>query len=383
MKRRLVILTEIISPYRIPLFNALAQEKGIDPHVIFLSETDPALRQWRVYKEEIRFPYRVLPSWRRRIGKYNALLNRGLNRALRSSMPDVILCGGYSYVASWQALAWARSHKVPFLLWSESVLQDRRCGHAAVEFLKNQFLRKCDGFVVPGISAREYLLGQGIKGEAIFTAPNAVDNEFFAQAAAVARQSADTKRRDLGLPGRYLLFVGRLVPEKGVFDLLAAYAKLEKTIREKVGVVFVGEGRARQQLEAQALAIGPGVVRFAGFVHREQLAAYYALAEALILPTHTDTWGLVVNDAMACGLPVVASRVAGCTADLVREDWNGMLVSAGDVPSLCDSMRLIASQPELVATMGRRSVERIQQYSPRSWSEGLAHAVESTGAVHD
>ena len=333
MKRRVVILTEIISPYRIPLFNALVQVEGIDPYVIFLSETDPALRQWRVYKEEIRFPYCVLPSWRRRVGGYNALLNRGLSRALRSARPDVILCGGYSYVASWQALAWARYHNVPFFLWSESVLQHRRSGHAIVEFLKNQFLRKCDGFVVPGTSAREYLLVQGINPGAIFTAPNAVANEFFGQAAALVRKEADTKRSELSLPERCFLFVGRLVREKGVLDLIAAYAKLDAATRRKVGLVFVGEGKARHELEAQALSISPGVVRFAGFVHREQLAAYYALAEALILPTHTDTWGLVVNEAMACSLPVVVSRVAGCTTDLIREQWNGMLVSAGDVPS--------------------------------------------------
>ena len=76
MKRRLVILTEIISPYRIPLFNILAQHAEVDLHVIFLAETDPTLRQWQVYKDEIQFSYQVLPSWRRRLGRYNILLNR-------------------------------------------------------------------------------------------------------------------------------------------------------------------------------------------------------------------------------------------------------------------------------------------------------------------
>src|ERR1035438_2597723 len=124
MTRRLVIITEIISPYRIPLFNALAHNGGVDPHLIFLAETDPNLRQWRVYKEEIGFSYEVLPSWRKRVGKYNVLWNRGLARALRSTSPDAILCGGYNYLASWQALLWARLHNVPFLLWSESTVQD-------------------------------------------------------------------------------------------------------------------------------------------------------------------------------------------------------------------------------------------------------------------
>ena len=108
MRRRLVILTEIISPYRIPLFNALARQPEVDLHVIFLAETDPTLRHWQVYKEEIQFSYEVLRSWRKRIGRYNMLLNFGLVQALKEARPDVILCGGYNYVASWQALSWAR-----------------------------------------------------------------------------------------------------------------------------------------------------------------------------------------------------------------------------------------------------------------------------------
>jgi glycosyltransferase involved in cell wall biosynthesis len=381
MTRRLVILTEIISPYRIPLFNAIAQQEGIETHVIFLSETDPNLRQWHVYEEEIRFSYEVLPSWRRRIGKYNVLLNRGLSSALRSASPACILCGGYSYLASWQALQWARSHEVPFLLWSESNLQDRRGGHAMVEFLKKQFLQRCSGFVVPGKSAAEYLRAQNIPPERTFTAPNAVDNDLFDVGAKVARQNAATYRMKLGLLRRYFLFVGRLVHEKGVFDLLAAYAKLDAEARKNIELVFVGDGVARQQLAEQALAVSPGMIKFAGFAQREQLAVYYALADVMILPTYTDPWGLVVNEAMACGLPIIVSRAAGCAADLVVDGWNGMLVPPGDVSSLCAAMQSLAGQPDLGGTMGTRSREHIQKYSAQSWSSGVARAVETTGAA--
>ena len=192
MKRRVVILTEIISPYRIPLFNALARHEAVDLHVIFLAETDPNLRQWLVYKEEIKFSYQVLPGWRKRVGRYNALLNRGVGRALTTADPAVILCGGYSYLASWQALLWARTHNTPFLLWSESNLQDQRRGHALVEFLKSEFLHRCSGFVVPGQSAQEYLRAHRIKDDLIFCAPNAVDNEFLRG----GRGSRSFERRD-------------------------------------------------------------------------------------------------------------------------------------------------------------------------------------------
>jgi glycosyltransferase involved in cell wall biosynthesis len=375
----LVILTEIISPYRIPLFNALAQRGEVDLHVIFLAETDPELRQWQIHKEEIEFSYQILPSWRRRFGRYNALLNRGVGGALAKAAPDVVLCGGYNYAASWQALFWARIHKIPFVLWSESNVQDQRRGHVLVEFLKAKFLDRCSGFVVPGRSALEYLRAHKVTEDAIFAAPNAVDNDLFATAAAAARQDATNLRREFALPARYFLFVGRLVREKGVFELLSAYARLDESVRQQIGLVLVGDGAFRPQLELEAASISPGVIRFAGFAQREHLAIYYALAEMMILPTYTDTWGLVVNEAMACGLPVIVSQVAGCAPDLVRENWNGMLVEPRDVSSLTSAMRRLADQPELRATMGANSMQLISRYSPTEWSAGIARMVQAAG----
>jgi 1,2-diacylglycerol 3-alpha-glucosyltransferase len=383
MKRCLVILTEIISPYRIPLFNALAECESMNLHVMFLAETDPNLRQWQVYKEEIKFSYQVLPSWRKRLGRYNVLLNRGLGRALADAAPDVILCGGYSYLASWQALAWAHSRGIPFFLWSESNAQDLRRGFVLVESLKSTFLKKCNGFVIPGCSAMEYLRAHSINEDMIFTAPNAVDNEFFAIAAAHAREDESSRRRALGLPERYFLFVGRLVREKGVYDLLSAYAKLSERVRRQIGLVFVGDGALRRRLEEQAASISPGVVRFTGFAHREQLAEYYAFAQTLILPTYTDTWGLVVNEAMACGLPVILSRAAGCAADLVKENCNGLLVAPRDVEALASAMASLADQPELCGTMGARSSQHVSEYSPAKWAKGVVRAIEMTGRKRD
>jgi 1,2-diacylglycerol 3-alpha-glucosyltransferase len=377
MSRRLVILTEIISPYRIPLFNAMARNSKVDLHLIFLAETDPGLRDWQVPKTEIRFSYEVLRSWRKRGWKFSVLLNAGVARALRAANPEVVLCGGYNYVASWQALMWARRHQVPFFLWSESNSQDMRRGHVPVEFLKRKFLSRCSGFVVPGRSAREYLREHKIADDSIFTAPNAVDNDFYAAAAQPARAHAAKRREELGLPSRYFLFAGRLVKEKGVFELLSAYAKLEAPIREQIGLVFAGDGVCRAALEREAASISRGMVRFVGFAQREALAALYALAEALILPTYSDTWGLVVNEGMACGLPVILSHAAGCAADLVDEGWNGLLVAPRDADALTSAMRSFAQRPEMSTTMGTNSQARIAKYSPEAWVEGIAGMMAS------
>ena len=177
--KRLVILTEIISPYRIPVFNVLARHEEIDLHVIFLAETDSTQRQWLVYKEEIQFSYQVLPSWRRRLGRYHILLNWGLDAALGLASPNVIVCGGYNYLASWQALWWARRRRVPFAVWVESTPRDLRRNQPLVESLKARFMSRCNAFVVAGKSASEYVKSLGASNGRIYVAPDAVDTDFF------------------------------------------------------------------------------------------------------------------------------------------------------------------------------------------------------------
>ena len=372
MSPRIVIITEIISPYRIPVFNALARHKGVDLHVIFLAENDPTERQWLVYKDEIRFSYQVLPSWRRRVGRHILLLNWGAEAALRQAAPDFVVCGGYNYVSSWQSMRWARRNQVPFILWAESTRKDLRSGHALIEFLKTKFLHGCEAFVVPGKSSFDYLRNYGVPEEMILTAPNAVDTLFFSQRAEVIRRDAAMHRQALGLPARFFLFVGRLVPEKGIFDLLRAYEALPPEARKEMGLVFVGDGAARSALHQRAAAITPGAIHFAGFKQREHLATYYALADVLVFPTHTDTWGLVVNEAMACGLPVICSSAAGCVADLIENGWNGRVVSGGGIGQLASAMDELASNAELRSLMGQRSRQRIAQYSPEAWAAGMA-----------
>ncbi len=377
MKRRVVLLTEIISPYRIPVFNVLARQEELDLHVMFLAETDTALRQWRVYRDEIHFSYQVLPSWRWRVGRQGVLLNRGLWRALNAANPQSVLCGGYNYAASWEALWWARRRQARFVLWSESNRQDQRSGRICVEGLKRYFLRRCDAFVVPGKSSFVYLQDLGAPAGSIFTAPNAVDSAYFTAAAENARAQESLHRQRLGLPARFILYAGRLVPEKGVFDLLEAYAELESDLRAKVGLVFAGDGVSRGELLNRSRQISPGVICFPGFAHREDLAVLYSLAEALVLPTHSDTWGLVVNEAMVCGVPVIVTSVAGCAKDLVEDGWNGWVVPPQAPGRIGAAIRLLAEQPETRRRMAANSRERIRHYSPEDCARGLAEAVTS------
>jgi glycosyltransferase involved in cell wall biosynthesis len=374
MKRRVVILTDIIAPYRIPVFNALALREELDLRVIFLCETDERLRQWRVYSDEIRFPYQVLRSRWFRGGKKKILIHRGLARALEAANPDAVICGGYNYLAFWQALWWSRRRAVEFVLWSESNGRDARAGRPLVEALKSYFLKRCDRFVVPGKASFDYLHALGVHETKIVNAPNAVDNRFFAAEAEKIRVNASEIRRKLTLPRRFILFVGRLIPEKGVFDLLGAYAKLENGLRSEIALVFAGDGISKRELKLRAEQISPGNITFTGFLHREDLPAHYALAEVLVLPTHSDPWGLVVNEAMACGLPIIVTNVAGCSDDLVKDGWNGYVIPVQDLDKLSHALEAVVRCPERRREMSANSFERIQNFSPEMCAAGLAAA---------
>jgi glycosyltransferase involved in cell wall biosynthesis len=381
MRVRLTLITEIIAPYRVPVFNALAARADVDLHVLFLAENDPKLRHWTVPKSEIQFSYQVLPSLRLRLGNLNLLLNRSIPSALRQAQPAAIICGGYNYPASWQAAFWARKHNIPFLLWTESNAADHRARNAVLESAKRKFLTLCRGFVVPGTASRSYLQQLGVSESLIFTAPDAVDNTLFINGARRARENYVAVRRQRVIPERYFLYVGRCVSEKGVFDLLEAYAKLDPEIRAIVGLVFVGDGAARAELERRGQLIKPGTVTFSGFVQKKELAEFYALADALVFPTHSDPWGLVVNEAMACGLPVIATNVAGSVPDLVHNGANGLIVPVADTAALISAMTTLAKNDELRVQMGQCSAEKIGANSPEASAAGMAEAALAvTGA---
>jgi len=207
-----------------------------------------------------------------------------------------------------------------------------------------------------------------------------VDTPLFAALAKNARRDEVQTRSRHSLPLRYFLSVSRLLRIKGCFELLEAYAGLSDAIRSEVGLVFVGDGPDRPALMGRAARIAPGNIQFAGFVHREELPEYYALADAFIFPTHSDPWGLVVNEAMSCSLPVIVSSVAGCVPDLVQDSCNGFVVPPGDAAQLAFAMSRLSSNSGLRADMGARSRERIEANSPTRWAEGMVKAVTSVYA---
>ena len=349
---RLALFTEIPAPYRIPLFNALSQR--VDLRVLFLAERDPRRGFYEPHRDEWRFDGRVLRGPQLQRGARWLLLNRGVIRELRRFRPDAVAVGGWNQPAFWVALAYCRLRRIPLLVWIESTARDARSEARPLALARGAMVRGASGAFVPGTAAAEYARSLGV--ELVETAPNAIDASVFERAA------VDRSGRD----GCTFLYVGRLDPEKGLDTLLEAF-------REVPGeLALVGAGSDEQRLRALA----GERVRFEGAKDRDELVDHYRDADVFVLPSRSEPWGMVLNEAAAAGLPLVATEESGAARDLIEEGVNGFRVPAGDVSALRERLTRLAADAELRASAGARSRELARRFTPEAWADGVARLAE-------
>lgn len=351
-------MTEIPAPFRTPLFTALAAAPDVELEVSFLAARDPRRPHYRIYPDEMRFRWRVLPGLELVRGGRWLVVNRGAMWRLLRLRPDVIVVGGWNQPAFWQALLAARLRRVPLVAWVESTTRDERSGSGPLERAKRALIARCAGFLVPGGASREYLEELGVDPARIVIAPNAVDLAIFRDGVAAARAGRDALRVELGLERCTVLYVGRLEPEKGVDVLLEAMATVAADL------VVVGGG----SLEGELRAAAPANVRFTGRLDRDELVAWYAAADVFCLPSRSEQWGMVLNEAAAAGLPIVASDAAGAAWDLVEDGASGFRVPAGDTGALASALARLVGDAAFRAAAAARSRELATAFTPAAWA---------------
>jgi glycosyltransferase involved in cell wall biosynthesis len=344
---RLTLLTEIPAPYRIPLFNALAER--VDLTVVFLRDRNPE-RPYDLHADELRFRRLTLRGVDVTARGRWLVLNRGAGRSLRGA--DCVIVGGWNQPAFWAALACAKLAGVPIVLWVESTGRDRRSGR--LEAPKRLLLRAVDAFLVPGAASRDYLVRLGVPTTRITVAPNAVDPAIF----------GDAQRRRAGGPVR-LLGVGRLAPEKGFDTLLEAAAGLP------VEILLAGTGPEEPRLRRLA---GPNVT-FLGQLERDALPALYADADVVVMPSRSDPWGMVLNEAALAGRALVSTDAAGAAHELIEDGVNGFRVPPDDVAALREALRRLVEDDAFRVAAGSRSRELAAGFTPEAWADTVARLV--------
>lgn len=377
MRTRVALLTEIISPYRIPVFNEIAKGAPGQFLFFFLGKTERR-RQWKIYREKIDFPYKVLPGilfqWGASGSPY--FFNPTILHDLMKYSPEIIITGGYQHPSYLLAMLYANIFKKRIILWCESNKYDYRDSHPLKEAYKRWFVRNCSGYIVPGRASFEYLLSLGAKGDKILTAPNAVDNDYFIQSCDRHRQSRETFKQSKGYSGKLILYVGRLIEQKGVLDLLKAFQMISAK-QPGWGLLLVGSGEQEKEFRDHCRTNGIKNVFFTGFIHQEELPIYYAISDCFVLPTYSDPWGLVLNEAMAAQLPVISSDAAGAAYDLIRPGENGYIFKKGDVHQLAGYISDILNDAQKRRAMGEKSFDIIKNYSPAECASGFIRAIKN------
>jgi glycosyltransferase involved in cell wall biosynthesis len=295
--------------------------------------------------------------------------------ALRRLHPDAILAPASAFPEGMAAFRYRLESGCYAVMMDDAWAHTARRG-ALTRRVKRYVHRNIDGAFVPADFYRDYYRGLGFPDERIVVGVDVVDNRFFADGAHQARLQEREIRIAMDLPERYFLFVGRFLPRKGLETMLEAFAVYRKqTGADGWGLVLVGDGPHRPVVERFSAGL-PGV-HFAGVRQGADLCRYFGLAEALIVPSESDPWGLVVNEGMAAGLPVLVSRGCGAAHTLVRDGENGWTFASGDTTGLATLMaRLGSLPPDARRGMGDCSSRIIEEWSLGRFAEGVDAALE-------
>lgn len=380
--KRICLQWPRFGPYhlaRLDALHALLAPQGVEVVGLETAGHD-ATYAWRTesqphsFRREQVFPGQVFETLRP--DEIHARMTAMLDRL----QPDAVVINSYSFPDARACLWWCRRHHRIAAVVTDSKEDDAPRVWWR-EQLKALIVRQFDAALLGGTPHRAYFEKLGFPGSHIFLGCDVVDNEYFARGAEQARRTPASAAHLPGLEQDppFFLAVSRFLPVKNLGGLLEAYRRYRAAVPAPWRLVVVGDGPERAALEAFVERHALEGVTLTGFRQIEDLPAYYGRAGALVHAAVKDTWGLVVNEAMAAGLPVLVSERAGCAQDLVRDGDNGFRFDPADVESLARLLERVSAPGTDRARMGRRSHEIIAEWSLERFAESTWAAVQAGG----
>lgn len=291
--------------------------------------------------------------------------------SLNTLNPDVIAIAGYVHPAMLAALCWSKIKRKPSILMSVSK-EDDAPRPLVKEYLKRLILNNFNASLVGGKPQKRYLVKLGKAPESIFTGYNVVGNDDF--------HPGNIGQLQFPLSRPYFLTVNRFIPKKNLLLMLDSYAAYRQAIQPltiALDLVLSGDGPLRTLIEQKIKDLGiQNTVHLPGFLQQHELLPYFAHASCFIHASTQEQWGLVVNEAMAAGLPVIVSNRCGCFEDLVIEGINGFGFDPTNQQQLTDLMLKVSSNAVDLNEIGAASLMHIQNFSPDYFAKGLKQAVD-------
>ena len=356
--KKVLLISNVPQTYRIPLFNEIDRqfrEMGIELKVVFASDGYKR-RKSKIDFSEIKFQYEILKSLKFSFGNVEKTMftYSGINRTISKFKPDKIIVSGFS-LASLKIYFRSLFFKVSYVIWSGAIQFPGRFDSVFRKFERRLLIKRASAFVSYGSKAKEYLVSLGAPANRVFIGINTVDTSFF---------SLETNRIRVGLKPpekKHLIYIGYLVPRKNVGKLIEIIERLSEK-RDDFVLDILGDGSEKRMLEKMVEEKGLNdVVLFHGFVQKIDLPRYFAQGTCFLFQTDFDIWGLVLNEAMAAGVPVISSVTAGATYDLISEGETGFAADYNNLSDVLLKINMILDQPELVEGIRKKAGASIEE----------------------
>ena len=327
------------------------------------------LRPWRPAKEKLPFrletllnsPFETVPV-REQVKAMHSFLNK--------EKPKVVVIAGYSAPVMRSAASWAKKNEAISILLCDSWKKDKPRIWVKEKIKALIIKRLYHAAFVSGQRSSAYIKSLGMADDFIWKGVDVVDNAYFGKNANMIRAKKDEFSTKLRLPQQYFLYVGRFSPEKNLPRLLQAYYKYRKK-GGKWDLVLVGSGPQEQELKSLVQKEAIKGLFWTGFKQYDELPAYYSLASCFVLPSLSEPWGLVVNEAMACGLPILVSRHCGCLPELCHRGINGFDFDPLDIEGLAELMLRMSSEEIDLKSFSEASRRIVNLYTPETWARSL------------
>jgi glycosyltransferase involved in cell wall biosynthesis len=385
--KRVAVVTSHPIQYQVPWLRKLSAREGVDLQVFFAMVPEPA-EQGREFGVSFQWDVPLLDGYQytvmENVAKHPSLTHFGgcdtpqLYKEIRSGRFDAVIVNGWVVKSCLQALAACRLSGTPCIVRAET--NGLRPRARWKRWLHARLLSQYAACLGIGVNNRRYLVEAGIPEKRLFSTPYCIDNQQFSDAADAARQNTGREelRKRFGLDSdrTTLLFSGKFVEKKRPGDIIGALRRLPEPERARLQLLMVGEGPLGAELREQAAGLP---VRFTGFLNQLEIPSAYVASDVLVLPSDSgETWGLVVNEVMACGLPAFVSDQVGCAADLVLPGQTGEVFRCGDVDALSALLGRYAGQPARLAEMGSLARKRVfDGYNFDKVVEGVMSSIES------
>jgi glycosyltransferase involved in cell wall biosynthesis len=375
---RVTVVSPEPTPYRSGLFDRVAERPELDLTVLYAGRT-VASRTWEI---EPRHRSATLAGVRlpgvRRLLRHDYPITPGVLRALADAQPEVVVVSGWSTFASQAAVVWCRRHRVPYILLVESNDSDPRPGWRRLvkRLVVSPVVRRAGWVLTVGSLARESMLARGAAPERTGRFANTIDVAAYGVQAdrLVSRRGELRAALGAGDDDVFVLSVARLAPEKGLDTLVSAAAEAKEP---RLLIAVAGEGPERERLTRQARTLGVRLCLLGDIQPAAKVLELYAAADLFALLSHHEPWGVVVNEAAACGLPLLLSERVGAAHDLLVDGVNGALVHAGDAAAAARALVRLTAYPELRRAAGARSRELVASWGYESSVEDFVVAVRA------